>query len=249
MRDTTVVALFDRFEAGRAAIADIINAGTPRDRISLLANDSRATHPGLIGNPAFAREQVFEESDAQPAAVTGAEVGMGVGSALGLLAGIGTLAIPGIGPLIAAGIWATVGVGAVGGGVIGGAIGAMTQHGISDKDAHLYAEGLRRGGTLVTVKATEAAYDDIARIFKAHGAVDVEKRRAAWVAEGWMSFDPDAGELAHDHVEALRLATEDHVVDHHHQVRHYFDPAGTLDRVHGGASNVTTQYGEDELAN
>jgi hypothetical protein len=247
MSDTTVVALFDRFEAAQAAIVDIVNGGTPRDRVSLLGNDWDAAHPGLIGNPAFAREQVLEESDEQPAAVTGAEVGIGIGGALGLLAGIGTLAIPGIGPLIAAGIWATIGAGAVGGGVIGGAIGALTEHGISDKDAHLFAEGLRRGGTLVTVKAAKDAYDGIAQIFKNHGAVDVEKRRAAWVAEGWISFDPDAGELPRARVDALRRATEDQVVEHHHQIRHYFDADSTLDQVHGGASNITTHYAEDEL--
>jgi hypothetical protein len=247
MREITVVALFDAFENAKSAIAEAVQKGTPRDRISLLANDSHGQHPSLMGNPGFAREEVLEKADEQSHAFVGAEVGIGLGGVLGFLVGAGTIAIPGIGPLIAAGLWATVAAGAVGGGVVGGAIGALTEHGISDKDAHLYAEGLRRGGTLVTVKAPDSDYDKLAQIFKAHAAVDVEKRRAAWVAEGWMSFDPDAQPLAPTQLDQIRAATEDHVVDHHHKVRHYFDPAGGVDPVHGGASNVTTHYGEDEL--
>jgi hypothetical protein len=248
MRDTTIVALFDGFESAQAAIVDIVRAGTPRESISLLANDSTGKHPGLIGNPAFAREELVERSEEQPRAVVGAEVGLGLGGVLGLLVGAGTIAIPGIGPLIAAGIWATVGAGAVGGGVVGGIIGALTEHGISEKDAHLYAEGLRRGGTLVTIKTAENLYDGIAQILKTHGAVDVEKRGASWTAEGWLSFDPAAGALPPEHIATLRSATDDDTVEHHHHVRHYFNPAGGDQAVHGGASTVTTHYGEDELA-
>jgi hypothetical protein len=248
MRDTTIVALLDRFEDAQAAIADIVSAGTPRDKISLLANDSTGKHPGLIGNPAFAREELDEKSEEQPHALVGAEVGFGLGGVLGLLVGAGTIAIPGIGPLIAAGIWATIGAGAVGGGVVGGIIGALTEHGISEKDAHLYAEGLRRGGTLVTVRAAVDAYDGIAQILKNHGAVDVEKRGASWTAEGWLSFDPAAGSLPPEQIAALKAETENDTVEHPHHVRHYFNPAGAAEPIHGGASTVTTHYGEDELA-
>jgi hypothetical protein len=242
----TIVALFDHFEGAKAAIADIVNAGTPRDRISLLANDWKGEHPGLIGNPAFAREEVDEKSEEQSHTFVGAEVGVGLGGVLGLLAGVGTLALPGIGPLIAAGIWATVGAGAVGGGIVGGVIGALTEHGISDKDAHLYAEGLRRGGTLLTVRVPENGFDGIADILKKHGAVDIEKRGGAWLAEGWMSFDPEAPTLSAEQMAAMRASADDHAVEHHHAIRHYFHPQDGLP-LSGGASNVTTHYGEDEL--
>jgi hypothetical protein len=256
MREATIVALFDNFENAEAAVGEVVRAGTPRDRIALLANDSRANvsvssgpqgaRPSLMGNPAFAREEVDAAMDEQSHTAVGVEVGLGLGGVLGLLVGVGTIAIPGIGPLIAAGTLATVAAGAVGGGVIGGAIGALTGHGISDKDAHLYAEGLRRGGTLVTVRTATDAIDPITQIFKTHGAVDIEKRGAAWIAEGWLRFDAEAQPLSVAELAALHDRNTDDGVEHHHHVRHYFHPDSLGDPVHAGATTAITQYGKDE---
>ncbi len=110
---------------------------------------------------------------------------------MGLLVGTGAIVIPGIGALIAAGTLAALAAGAATGGVVGGAIGLLTGHGISNADSHLYAEGLKRGGTLVTVAADDDRLDAFREIFKKHGAVDIEKRGAHWEAEGWVAFDPD----------------------------------------------------------
>ncbi len=245
MAEKTIVALFDSFEAATAAVNDILQAGTAPERISLLANDTEGRHPPtLMSNPAFAREDVVEEESEQSHTAVGAEVGLGLGGVLGLLAGAGAIAIPGIGPLIAAGTWATIAAGAAAGGGVGGIIGALTEHGIIDKDAHLYAEGLRRGGTLVTVKVPEDQIEAIAKLFKTHGAIDIEKRSAAWVAEGWVSFDPNANPLTPAERAALASGAND-TVEHHHHVRHYFHP-GSAVPFHGGAANVTTHYGEDE---
>jgi hypothetical protein len=85
--------------------------------------------------------------------VTGAETGAGVGTAVGgaagLLAGLGLLAIPGVGPVVAAGWLVATAVGAVAGAATGGLIGGLTGAGVSEDDAHVYAEGVRRGGSLV----------------------------------------------------------------------------------------------------
>ena len=48
-----------------------------------------------------------------------------------------------------------------------------------------HSETPRRGGTLVTVHVPESRVEQITQIFKTHGAVDIEKRGAAWRAEGW----------------------------------------------------------------
>jgi hypothetical protein len=65
-----------------------------------------------------------------------------VGGAVGLLAGLGLLAIPGIGPVVAAGWLVSTAAGAAAGGATGGLIGALTQAGVSEEDAHVYAEGV-----------------------------------------------------------------------------------------------------------
>src|SRR5690606_38716981 len=99
-------------------------------------------------------------------AAEGAGVGAGIGAVLGglggLLVGLGALTIPGIGPVIAAGPLAAAltglagaGAGAVAGGVTGGLIGALTGLGVPEENAQYYAEGIRRGGVLVTARVAD----------------------------------------------------------------------------------------------
>jgi hypothetical protein len=98
---------------------------------------------------------------------------------------------------------------------------------------------------LVTVRTSDDAVDPIREIFKIHGAVDIEKRGAAWVATGWISFDSAAEPLSPFERAALRDEPGDDAVETHHQVRHYFHPQSPAP-VGGGATNVATQYGRDE---
>ena len=94
-----------------------------------------------------------------PQVLLGAGIGAAVGGIGGLLAGLGLIAIPGIGPVVAAGWLAATAAGAAGGALVGaaagGLVGALTQAGVPENDAHVYAEGIRRGGTLVTAKVDE----------------------------------------------------------------------------------------------
>jgi hypothetical protein len=245
MSEATIVALYDRYENASQAVADILQAGASRDKISLLANNLNGDHPTLTTNPSYAREELDTKDQAQPGVVTGAEFGLGVGGIFGVLLGTGAIVIPGIGPLIAAGTLATIAAGAATGGVIGGAIGMLTGHGITNADSHLYAEGLKRGGTLVTVVADDGQLDAIREIFKRHGAVNIEKRAANWTADGWVGFDPEAGYFSEAEMAAIRAGVPDDTVEHHHHVRHYFTP-GSSGHLGTGASNVTTHYGEDK---
>jgi hypothetical protein len=189
MRDKIVVALYDHFADAKNAVAAVIGAGVPSDRLALLANDSTGDHPALSINPAYAREQFDADSEAQSPVFVGAEVGVGLGGVLGFVAGISTIAIPGLGFLLAAGTWATVAAGAAAGGVIGAVVGSLVRHGVSTKDAHLFAEGLKRGGTLLTCTVDEGKVAEVSGIFKKHNAVDIEERAADWTAEGWVSLE------------------------------------------------------------
>jgi len=245
MSEATIVALYDRYENASQAVADIIQAGASREKISLLANSLNGDHPSLSTNPSYAREELDTKDQAQPPIVTGAEFGVGVGGIFGVLIGTGAIVIPGIGPLIAAGALATIAAGAATGGVVGGAIGLLTGHGISSADSHLYAEGVKRGGTLVTVVADDGQLDALREIFKTHGAIDIEKRGTTWAAEGWVSFDPDASHLTAEELATTRRTLPQDEVEHHHHVRHYFHPSDAS-HLGGGASNTTTRYGEDE---
>ena len=120
-------------------------------------------------------------------AVTGAVVGGGAG----LAASLAGLAIPGIGPIIAAGPIVATLAGAGTGAVAGGLIGGLVDIGVPEDDAQYYAESVRRGGALVTVRADESRADEVTAILRRHGAVDIEGRVERWREGGWERFDTD----------------------------------------------------------
>ena len=188
----TVVGLFDSFSEAQNVVQELVDRGLPRDRISLVANDARGEYSKIYK----AREAGATES-----AGAGAVGGGVLGGVLGLLVGLGALAIPGIGPVIAAGplaaalgsAGATAAVGAGIGAVSGGLLGALVGAGIPEEDANYYAEGVRRGGTLVMATADDAMANTAYSIMRSHGAVDIRTRGDQWRQSGWNRFDPNAG--------------------------------------------------------
>ena len=142
----------------------------------------------------------------------GAGIGAAVGGIGGLLAGLGTFAIPGIGPVVGAGWLATTLIGAAAGGAAGGLIGSLTDAGVDEDDAHVYAEGVKRGGTLVTARVDETEVDAAAAILDQHSAIDTASRRREYEASGWSGFvddnDDDEAALISDE----ELPTRDPVV-------------------------------------
>ena len=192
MREKTVVALYNHFSDAKAAVASAIQAGAPVDHFAMLANDSNGDHPSLTINPAYAREQFDEDSTKQSRFITLGEVGIGLGGLIGFLGYVSPIKIPGIDALVAmGGAWVPVVVLAVVGGVIGVVIGLITGHDISSKDSELYTEGLKNGGTLVTVTVDEGIAGKVSEAFKGHGPVRLEERPGDWSAEGWVSLDVD----------------------------------------------------------
>lgn len=174
----TVTGLFDDYSDASAAVSALESAGVRSDDISIVSNNADKRHG---------------DSNAAEGAGTGAGIGAVVGGAGGLLTGLGLMAIPGVGPVVAAG-WlaataAGAAAGAVAGGATGGIIGAMTSSGVSEHDAHVYAEGVRRGGTLVTAKVDDALVSEAEAILKRSNWVDPTARRAAYEEQGWTRFD------------------------------------------------------------
>ena len=85
------------------------------------------------------------------------------------------------------------------GGTAGGIIGALTQAGTSEEDAYVYAEGVRRGGILVSARVADA---DRARYEAILGrsAVNIRDRGTAWRKAGWQNFDPKAKPYTADEI-------------------------------------------------
>ena len=182
--------LFDTYDHATAAVRELEASGIAHDRISIVANntDDRV----MPGTGRTTADTTAPAADAASGAGTGATVGTVLGGGAGLLAGLGMLAIPGVGPVVAAGwLVATAlgaGVGAAGGGLLGSLVGA----GVNEADAHVYAEGVRRGGTLVTVRAEDTQGAGIEQIMGKYSAVDAGTRGEAYRAEGWNRFDETA---------------------------------------------------------
>lgn len=120
-----------------------------------------------------------------------------MGGVTGLLMGLAALAIPGIGPVIAAGTLATVLAGSAAGAVVGAAAGAVTggvvaalvDLGIPEDEANFYAEGVKRGGVLVTVQTDEARASTAESILRRSNALEVNTHSESWRAKGWERFD------------------------------------------------------------
>ena len=102
--------------------------------------------------------------------------------------GLGLMAIPGVGPVVAAGWLVATLAGAAAGGVAGSVVGALTQAGVSKEDADIYAEGLRRGGAVVSARVPDADATRLQAIMD-RSAVNVRERAAAYRQAGWQSFN------------------------------------------------------------
>jgi hypothetical protein len=205
---TTISRLYDNYSDAEQAVRRLENAGVPHSDISIVANNSdnwygsSSGKAGLTSGGKVDRDRDGTDDRAEGAG-TGAGIGAGIGGAAGLLAGLGLLAIPGLGPVVAAGWLAATAVGAAAGAATGGIVGALTEAGVSKEDASLYAEGVRRGGTLVTARVPD---QDRARLeaLLHERSVNLQDRSSAWKKSGWTDFDAASPPLAPDDIRRER---------------------------------------------
>ena len=190
----TVVGLFDDFQDAQSVVRDLTNAGFLRESISIAANQNATGYTG---------DGTDFNADASPAANAAgkdATVGAGVGGVVGLLVGLGLLTVPGIGPVLAAGpIIAAIGTTAAGAGIgaaAGGLIGGLTHLGVPKDHAEYYAEGVRRGGTLVTVDASDDKAQQAVDIMNGNNAVDIDTRGASYRSTGYTGYSETAAPYA-----------------------------------------------------
>lgn len=187
-----VTRLYDTHAQAAQAVRELKAAGISDNDISLIAKDG----------------DVDNDNEAAEGAAEGATAGGLLGAGAGLLAGLGMLAIPGLGPVVAAG-WlvstvAGAAAGAVAGGATGGILGALKDAGHSDEDAHVYAEGVRRGGSLVSVRPDNEAERVTAEQILNRGGVDAAQRGVAYRESGWARFDESASPYSAEDMAAER---------------------------------------------
>lgn len=184
--DRTVMGLFDTTEHAQQAVRGLQDSGFAREHIGVAVQNAETARS--IGATTGTDATATEES-----AGAGALTGTAVGGLLGLLVGLGTITLPGIGPVATAGTLATtLGSTALGAGIgaaAGGLIGALVGLGIPEEDAHVYAEGLKRGGVLVSVTTNnEAEADKAVNMMRQYDAVDIDKRREEYTSSGWNGY-------------------------------------------------------------
>lgn len=198
-----VTRLFDNFYDAQHAVVELERIGVPHGDISLVATDVNKAHaPVHVRDP---RSRTSGEAAASDAGV-GAATGGVIGAAGGVLAGLGLMAIPGLGPVVAAGWLASAAVGAVVGGAVvgaaGGIVGALTHAGVSEEEAHVYAEAVRRGATLVSAKVADERVALVEAGLASLPTVDIAARGASYRQAGWTRYDVEAPIYTED--EAVR---------------------------------------------
>jgi uncharacterized membrane protein len=182
-----VAALYDDVEDAYEAIEDLLTSGFERESISILSNNISAKPTAPVG---------VKEKDMLEGSTAGTLVGGVAGAAIGLAA----LVIPGIGPALAAGPLFAAFFGGTAGAVAGSFIGAFVDWELKDTEADLFAEGVRRGGTLVAVRAEGAAAERARAILDRHNLVNMSERVALWRKLGWTKFDSKARPYTADQV-------------------------------------------------
>ena len=160
----TIVGLFDSFGEAQSVVRELEANGFAGGDISMVA-----------------QKDVLSETKGDGTATgTGAAIGAG----LGLLAGLAAVTVPGVGvvaavgPIIATGIL---------GAVAGGLVGSLADAGVPADDAEAYVEGVRRGGTLVTVAARNEDAPRAVQIMERHNPVNLNERSLTWGSSSYRS--------------------------------------------------------------
>ncbi len=138
---------------------------------SVSDNDISVLFPDKSTTRDFAHEK---NTKAPEGATAGAGAGGVVGGTLGLLAGIGLLAIPGVGPFIAAGPIMAALSGIAVGAAVGGIAGALIGMGIPEIEAKRYEGKVKDGNILISVLARDSdQVSSVKDIFEKGGATDI----------------------------------------------------------------------------
>lgn len=164
----TLVALYEYLDDAQDAVQDLLDNDLARSAISLVA---RTAEPRARAVAEAAEE---DEGGLPPAdaAVSGVRA---------MLSGARTLNVPAIGTVVAAGPLAST-LREPGGADLAT---LLLDLGLPQPESEWYAEGVRRGGALVALRAPDEVADDAIEILEDYEPVDIRRRAEEWRAGGW----------------------------------------------------------------
>ena len=196
----TVCRLYDSCSDAHRVIVALEAAGLPSSETSVISNNSDTWYSAAK----TANVVPLQKDSRGSKAVEGAAVGAAIGATAATAASLVTmLAIPGVGAVVGAG-WLAAALGSMAiGGVTGGLLGALTNAGISEDDAQVFVEGVRRGGTLVATRVPETDLPRIEAMMN-YSAVNLRERCDLYRKSGWRAFDPNAVPYTADQVRSER---------------------------------------------
>jgi hypothetical protein len=183
--ETTLVALYDDPCDARRACGRLDGKGVDRAHISLVANDAGG---------AFSRVAGIETAPGRRLSTATPETDVGMVTELEepwLGRDAELVDLGGVGPTRVAGPIALLLEGKTQG-PAGDLVACLAAFGVPRPDAEGFAEGVRRGGSLIVVRTVPARADDIADTLESFRPVDLDERVRQWRAEGWSGFDPAA---------------------------------------------------------
>ncbi|MGZ5875259.1 MAG: hypothetical protein ACXWKP_24495 [Bradyrhizobium sp.] len=198
-----ICRLYDSYTDANRVVLGLEDAGVPPSETSVISNNSDSWYspPRTAGTDEAHKDEARGETSGK---IEGAAIGAAIGATAATAASLVTmLAIPGVGTVVGAG-WLAALLGSMAiGGVAGGLLGALTNAGISEEDAQVFVEGVRRGGTLVLARVPETESPRIEAIMN-QSAVSLQERCDLYRKSGWQSFDPSAVPYTADQVRCER---------------------------------------------
>ena len=197
----TISRLYNSYPAAQDAVNALEAAGVKHGDISIIASNADEWYDAK--KHTFPDRDLDGKDDRAEAAGAGAGLGAAAGGAVGAATGLGLMAIPGVGPVVAAGWLVAALAGAAAGAATGSVLGALTQAGVSKDDAEVYAEGLRRGGAVVSARVADADASRLQTVMD-RSSVRASERATAYRGAGWKSFDPAGSPYTADQVRKER---------------------------------------------
>jgi len=216
----TVCRLYDSYADANRVVIALEAAGVPSSETSVISNNSDTWYKATKGakvvplrkeeaSSATAPDSKAPDGKASDGKAPGGKFeGAAIGAAIGATAAtaaslVTMLALPGVGAVVGAG-WLAAMLGSMAiGGATGGLLGALTNAGISEEDAHVFVEGVRRGGTLVAARVPQTELPRIEAMMN-QSAVNLRERCDLYRKSGWQSFDPNAVPYTADQVSSER---------------------------------------------
>lgn len=186
----TVVALFDQLQQAEKAVKDLEENGISSNHISLVANDRTGQYQAYLNGPETPGQNVMGAGMGEMN-----QVAQSLGNIGNELNGLGALVIPGIGRAIAAGpmtgdLNSSAPMGTIRS-ETSNILRALENMGLNKDQAGMFAEGVLRGGAMITVQINDEMAGKTKGILDAFDPIDMKSRVSEWEKNGWSGFDPN----------------------------------------------------------